>query len=225
MLNFEATLRPMVKDIAKQVSYKFPSSVMREDIEQDLWVWAYRNQKSISKKIVNDPEAWIEQVATTMRKQALSFGKDELDSAEGRVAQDLQKYSVNEIRALLPDVFDYEDWQSFASVSDGQPKSKGMANATGDRLVSLVDVKKQVLKLNNDQYNVIVWHYKYGLPFETIAEEYDCSLDAARKRVERAVKAVQRGLGTVPQKEYTGRRTVRSNAAWRAASDNYYQEN
>jgi len=214
----------MVTDIAKQVSYKFPRSVLREDIEQELWLWAYQNAKSISKKIESDAETWIEQVATTMRKQALQFGKDELASAEGRAVIDHQKYSVNEIRALLPDIFDHEDWQSFAMASDGQPKSKGMANATGDRLAGLVDVKAAVGKLKDDQYNAIVWHYKLGYSFETLAEEYDCSTDAARKRVERAVKAVQRVLGTVPPQEYTGRRAVRSNAAWRAASDNYYQE-
>lgn len=214
----------MVTDIAKQVSYKFPRSVLREDIEQEIWIWAYQNLKSITRKILDEPETWIAQVATTMRLQALKIGKEELDAAEGRDMRDHQKYSLNEIRTLLADSFDYEDWQSFAMVSDGQPRSKPLANTTGDRIAGLVDVKSALSNLKDEQYNILVWHYKFGRSLESLAEEYECSAEAARKRVERALKAVQRALGPVEQEEYTGRRTVRSNAAWRAASDNYYQE-
>lgn len=224
-LDYEATLRPMVKTVAKQVSYRFPRSVLTEDIEQDLWVWAYRNKKSVTKKIESSPEGWIEQVASTMRKQAFSFGSDEIKAVEGTYGEDGYKYSLNEIRTLIPDIFNYEDWQSFGSFGDGQPKSKSQANTTGDRITSLIDVKDKLANLKDEHYNVLVWRYKFGYSNADIAIEYESSEDAARKRVERALKALQKLLGHNPQQEYTGRRSVRSNAAWRAASENYYQEN
>lgn len=223
-LNYDATLRPMIVEISKQVSYKFPRSVLREDVEQDLWLWAYSKKKSITNTIESHPEAWVEQIAATMRKQAMSFGSREKKAAEGAAFQDYQKYSVPEIRALLMDAFDYEDWQSFQSFGDGQPRGRAQANTTGDRIASLVDVKSALERLPEDQYNSLVWHYKYGFTFDDLAEQYGTSTDAARKRVERAVKAVQRILGPQPQQEYTGRRRVASNASWQAINSNYYEE-
>lgn len=223
-LDYEATLRPMVKTVAKQVSYKFPRNVLTEDIEQDLWLWAYRNKKSVTKKIQTQPEGWIEQIASTMRKQAFGFGSDEVKSIEGTYGEDNHRYSLNEIRALMPDIFDHEDWQSFGSFGDGQPRARAQANTTGDRIASLIDVKARLTDLKDEHYNVLVWRYKYSYSNADIAVEYDSSEDAARKRVERALKALQKLLGYNPQQEFTGRRSVRSNAAWRAASENYYQE-
>ncbi len=224
-LNLEATLRPMVKEITKQVSGRFPRSVLREDMEQDLWLWVFGNAKSLTELIETQPKAWIPQVASTMRKQALSFGTAEKAAAEGEENQDFHKYGLAEVRTLLMDAFDYEDWQSFSSFGDSQPRAKALVNTTGDRIASLVDVKSVLSKLKEEQYNLIVWHFKYGYSFESLGEEFQISSDAARQRVDRAVKAVQKLLGPQPQREYTGRRSVRSNAAWRAASDNQYQEN
>lgn len=224
-LNFEATFRPMVKEVAKSVTRNFPRNILVEDCEQNLWLWLYQNKKSIENTMDTYPAAWIEMIAGTMRKVAFTWGSQERASIEGRDPVDHQRYSLKEVRALLPDVFDYEDWQSFTSFGDGQPRGKSQANTTGDRLAALVDVKTALEKVTDDQYNILVWHFKYQDSHDRLAERYECSVPAAKKRVERALKAVQRGLGTDVPEEYTGRRSVRSNAAWRAASDNYYQEN
>lgn len=223
-LDFHKTLAPMVKQVAKSVNRQFPPNILLEDTEQALWLWAYQNEKSISKRILEDPETWIQQIASTMRKEGMSYCLKERSVIEGYASEDYQKYSVKQVRLLLEDVFDHTDWQSFAMSHDGQPRSRGQANATGDRLASLVDVSIALKKLRTEQYNVIVWTYKFGYTVDQIAEEYDCSLDAARKRVERAVGALVRALGPREQAEYTGRRIVRSNAAWMAANSNQYEE-
>lgn len=213
----------MVVEVSKQVSVRFPRSVLREDCEQDIWLWALSNKDSITRTIEDHPKTWVQQVASTMRKQAMKFCVGERDAAESRDSEDFQKYGLAEVRTLLMDVFDYEDWQSFATVGDGQPRSKALVNTTGDRLASLVDVKIALGKIPESQYNLIVWHFKYGYTYDELAAEYETTVDGARKRVERSVKAVQRALGTKPSEEFTGRRTVRSNAAWRAASSNRYE--
>lgn len=227
-LDFYSTLQPMVKEVARTTARRFPSNILAEDAEQAIWVWAYENKTSISNTILSEPKDWIAMVGTTMRRVAYEYCFNEKAAHDGTEKDDFQKYSYRQVKVLIEDIFDYEDWQSFGSYGDGQPKAKGQANQTGDYVTELIDVKDKVEKLREEQYNAIVWHYKYGYTFEQLAEEYDCSTDAARKRVERAVRAVAKALGPkdpepidAPQ---TGRRSVRSNAAWRAVSDNYYQE-
>lgn len=227
-MNYQETLAPMVKEISKQTTRRFPHNILTEDTEQAVWLWALENRKSISRVIEENPEEWIPMIATTMRKAAYKHCFDEKAALAGSEPEDTQKYGTRQVKVLLEDVFDHEDWQSFALRSDGQPKGRAQANTTGDRLAELVDVKIALEKIREEQYNALVWHYKYGYTFEQLAEEYGSSIDAARKRVERAVGAVRRALGPKDQEDplsdYTGRRSVRSNAAWRAASDNYYEE-
>lgn len=223
-LDFHKTLTPMVKEVAKLVSRNYPPNILVEDIEQHIWLFAYQNQNSISKKIEDNPDSWIPQIASTLRKEGSKYALKERTALEGYYPEDYQKYSVAQVRLLLEDVFDYEDWQSFALSSDGQPRSRGQANATGDRYASLVDVTVGLKKLRSEQYNTIVWTYKFGYTLEMLAEEYGCSTHAARGRLDRAVGALVRALGPREQQEYTGTRTVRSNAAWMAANSNQYEE-
>lgn len=227
-LNFHGTLAPMVKEVAGATSRRFPSNILAEDTEQTIWLWAYENEVSISRTIEANPEEWIAMVGTTMRKVAYDYCFNEKAALDLKGREDDQKYGLKQVRVLLADVFDYDDWQSFAISYDGQPRGKNQANMTGDRIAELVDVKIALSKIREEQYNTLVWHYKYGYTVEQLSEEYDSSIDAARKRLDRAVQAVRKALGPKEQPEdtgaQTGRRSVRSNAAWRAASESYYEE-
>lgn len=227
-VDFERTFAPMVRDVARSVSRSFPRNVLIEDTEQALWLWLVENRQSVVHKVETSPETWVAEVASTMRKVAFSHCAKEKSAIENYEQADYHKYSEREIKALLEDVFQYEDWQSFGTFGDGQPRSKALVNTTGDRIASLVDVKMALDKVSEDHYNVIVWRYKYGIPYEEIGIHYDCSSEAARQRVNRAVTALKKVLGAKPQpkpsESLTGRRAVRSNAAWRAASSSYYDE-
>jgi hypothetical protein len=82
-----------------------------------------------------------------MRKVAFDHCAKEKAAVEGYSTEDLFRYSIPKIKALLPDVFDYSDWQSFGLKGDGQPGSKPQANQTGDRMVELIDIKAGVGRL------------------------------------------------------------------------------
>lgn len=227
-VDFERTFAPMVKDVARSVSRSFPRNVLREDTEQALWLWLVENRRSITKKVEDGGSEWIAEIASTMRKVAFSHCAKERHAIENTEGVDHHKYSEREIKTLLDDVFEYEDWQSFASFGDAQPRAKALVNTTGDRIASLVDVKLGLDKISEDHYNVIIWRYKYRFPYDEIGAALQCSPEAARQRVNRAVTALKKALGPRSQPKadegVTGRRAVRSNAAWRAASSSYYEE-
>lgn len=216
----------MVKQVSWSVSSKFPPFVDADDTAQALWLWLYEKRAWILQTMEDEPQYADSKIASIMRKVAFDHCNKEKAESEGYDSADVYRYTVPKIRRLLGDVFDYEDWQSFALKSDGQPTSKGQANETGDRLAELVDVKIGLERITDDHYNVILWVYKYQYTMENIADEAGITVDAAKKRHTRALNSLQRTLGYKEPGEQPSpadRRLVRSNAAARAALSNNYE--
>lgn len=218
--------RVLVRQVARSVSSKFPPFVDSEDTAQALWLFLYEKRAWILQTMEDEPQYADSKIASIMRKVAFDHCNKEKAESEGYDSADVYRYTVPKIRRLLGDVFDYEDWQSFALKSDGQPTSKGQANETGDRLAELVDVKIGLERITDDHYNVILWVYKYQYTMENIADEAGITVDAAKKRHTRALSSLQRTLGYKEPGEQPSpadRRLVRSNAAARAALSNNYE--
>jgi len=217
--------RKMVKSVASQVSRSFPSYVDTRDTESHMWLWLYEKRESIRKTVADHPNEWEAMISSTLRKVALDFCITEKANAEGVDPRDSYSYSLPKIQELLEIVFEYEDWQSFSYVSDGQPRAKGQANMTGDRIAELSDVKAALERLPDNPYNALLWTYKYQLSNAELGVELGISEEAAKKRVQRARETLQRELGrrdTSAEPGPADRRTVRSNAAWRAQLANQY---
>lgn len=190
-------LTPLVERVASAVHASFPSHHDVNDTKQHLWLWAFEKKSTVADIIRNGerPEGILYGMMT---KVANEFLKKEDATTHGYSQDDVFNYPTAVIEELLGQVFDYEDWQSFGQHGDGQPKAKAQANMTGDRIAMLVDVKSAVERLKSDQYNAILWTYKYHFSPADLGEVLEISEDAARKRVSRSVQAVRRLLGTKP---------------------------
>ena len=218
-------MRKLVKGIARSVSNGYPPYVTADDTEGHLWVHMYERKNSFV-RIVNEGDGWEARVASILRREANNYCAKEKADAEGYNPEDLYRYSLPKIRLLLDDVFSYEDWQSFGLHGDGQPGAKIQANQTGDRIAELVDVKNAISAMNDDTYNLLVWHYKYHYTMPMLAEEFGITAETAKKRTQRAVAALQKQLGRKDRSDESsasGGRTVRTNAASRAAISSHYE--
>lgn len=221
-----AKFKPMIKQIAASVSRQFPSSVDAADTEQHLWLWLYEKRASVLQTVQDSPDEWEAKIAGTMRKVASSHCAREKAATEGYSLEDLYRYSIPKIKSLLPDIFEYSDWQSFGRKGDGQPGSKPLANQTGDRVAELVDVKAAVKRLPDSTKELLYLVHVYHYSAENLAEHFEISTEAAKKRLTRSYGAVQRELGRGDPDARPGpswRRTVRSNAAWRASQASQYE--
>jgi DNA-directed RNA polymerase specialized sigma24 family protein len=221
-----AKFTPMVKNVARSVSGQFPTSVTMEDTEQALWLWLYEKRASVLQTVQDSPDEWEAKIAGTMRKVASSHCAREKAATEGYSLEDLYRYSIPKIKSLLPDIFEYTDWQSFGSKGDGQPGSKPLANQTGDRVAELVDIKAAVKRLPDSTKELLYLVHVYHYTVENLAEHFEISVEAAKKRLTRSYGAVQRELGRGDPDARPGpsqRRTVRSNAAWRASQASQYE--
>lgn len=211
--------RQTVRDVARQAASKYPSYVDAQDIEQELYLWLYSSRAWIQDMIANEPEEATGKVTSMMRKAAFDLCNKEKAAAEGYHPTDVYRYSAHKIVRLLPDVLDYEDWQSFGQNGDGQPTAKAQANTTGDRIVEIIDIKSAIDNLNPETYALIKMQYQYHCTWDEIAETLEIQPEAAKKRGQRAIKAIQKELGYKAPDELAARserRTVRSNSAWRA---------
>lgn len=221
-----AKFMPMVKNVARSVSGQYPASITTEDTEQAIWLWLYDKRTSVLKTVEDNPSDWESMIASTMRKVAFDHCAKEKAAVEGYSTEDLYRYSVPKIKTLLPDVFDYSDWQSFGVKSDGQPGSKPQANQTGDRMVELIDIKAGLKGLPVETRELLYLTHVMHYTAENLAEHFGIQHEAAKKRLQRAYGAVQKALGRRdlddPQRP-ADRRTVRSNAAWRAAQTTQYE--
>lgn len=194
MIDYTA-LTPLVERVASAVHASFPSHHDVNDTKQHLWLWVFENKNTVDELIRNHerPEVTLNRLMT---KAANKFLKTEDAASHGYSQEDVFEYPTAVIEELLGQVFDYEDWQSFGQSGDGQPKAKGQANMTGDRIAMLIDVKSAVERLSADHYNAIVWTYKYHFSPADLAEQWEMTEDGARKRVNRSVQAVRKLLGT-----------------------------
>lgn len=224
-LNYDV-IHPMVKKVAHSASSSFPQYVTSEDTEGHLWVWIYEKKSTLIKLVEDDPHNWQAKIASTLRKVASDYCAREKAAVEGYSVEDLYRYTIPKIKALLPDIFEYQDWQSFGLKSDGQPSSKPQANQTGDRIAELVDIRAAVKALPEETKELLYLLHVYNYTAENLAEYFDISLEAAKKRMQRAYGAVQRSLGRRDpgaEPSPADRRTVRSNAAWRASQGAQYE--
>ncbi|QFP94765.1 DNA binding protein [Streptomyces phage Fabian] len=217
-LNYDV-IHPMVKRVAHSVSSSFPQYVTSEDTEGHLWVWIYDKRSTLIKLVEDDPQNWQAKIASTLRKVASDYCAKEKAAVEGYSTDDLYRYSIPKIKTLMPDVFSYSDWQTFGQKGDGQPGPKAQANQTGDRMVELIDVKAAVERLPNDTKELLYLVHAMAYTQENVSDHFEITLEAAKKRTQRAYGAVQRQLGRKDPGEQPSpaeRRTVRSNAAARA---------
>ena len=221
-----AKFMPMVRNVARSVSGQFPTSVTQEDTEQALWLWLYEKRASVLQTVEEDPDNWESQIASTMRKVAFDHCAREKAAVEGYDTADLYRYSIPKIKTLMPDIFEYADWQTFGQKGDGQPGSKPQANQTGDRVAELVDIKAAVMRLPSETKELLYLTHVMSYTTENIADHFEISHEASKKRVQRAYGAVQKALGRRDSGESPSpadRRTVRSNASWRAMQGAQYE--
>jgi hypothetical protein len=225
-------LTPWINQSATATYRAYASWVTFPDVAAQLWLWAVHNEGKVDTYLSQPDGERI--VRSILNQEARTYAIKERAVSTGYSPEDLTWYSPNMIRNILPDVFDYEDWQSFES-RGGDRGSKPVANATGDKLVTILDVKGALTKLQEDSVALLREHYGRGVSTEACAVALDIQPEAARKRLDRAVYALRDSLNGIRQGDpyeavngqfdtRTKGRHAMTNAAARAATDKNWSE-
>jgi len=188
-------LAPAVDRAAATVASKFPAHHDVSDVKQEMWVWIMENKPTIL-KILGDSEGTVAAVENLLVKAGNAYLKKEEAAIYGYAEEDQFFFSVDLIKSILEVVFKHEDWQSFAQAArDGMPRSKAEPATAGNNLASYADVSRAITSLPEDQYNTLVWRYKYNYTFAQIGAEAGVTKQAAADRHRAAVNAIQQFLG------------------------------
>lgn len=227
----QSRLTPWINQSATATYRAYSSWVSFPDVAARLWLWAVENEARLSEYLEREDGERI--VRSILNQEARTYAIKERAMSTGYSPEDLTWYSPGMIRNILPDVFDYDDWQSFGSSGDG--RSKPLANATGDRLASILDVKGALTKLQEDQVSLLREHYGRGVSVEACGVALGLTQEATRKRLDRAVYALRDSLNGIRQGDpyeavngqfdtRTKGRHAMSNAAARKATDTNWSE-
>lgn len=208
----------MIERISRSMSRDY--EIDFEDVRSELHLWYLENQDKAQQLLEMDRAGLLDHRLTSIARR---FSARERAQLLGYDPSDLAHYNLRAVRDLLPDVFDYNNWQPSGLTGDGQPRAKPLANQGMDRVSMLIDIKEAVSKLPEEQYNVILWVYKYGYTSEQLAAELEITQDAAQKRIQRAVRKVQAMLTEIRPMDVPQRRAVLTNAASRAVQAGHWE--
>lgn len=188
-------LAPAVDRAAGAVVSNYPAHHNISDVKQEMWVWIMENKRTIT-RILGDSEGTVAAIEALLIKAGNAFLKKEEAAVYGYAEEDQFFFSVDMIKSILEVVFEHEDWQSFAQAArDGMPRSKSEPATSGDNLAGYADVSRAITSLPEDQYNVLVWRYKYHYTFTQIGREVGITKQGAENRHRAAVNAIQQFLG------------------------------
>ena len=217
-------IAPLVRANSTSVRRSYPMAESG-DLDGVQWEWVYSNPDKVKAYQEGDAMGLL---SFRLRSVATRWAAAEREVALGRDPEDLHLYNIGTVRELLKDVFHHENWQPAPQGGDGMPRGSSVASRGGDRVAMLGDVSAAVKQVPQDQWNVLIWAFKYGYSYEQIAEALEITVQAARKRVDRAVERVRMVLmGIAPSTseagdpEFIGRRRAMSNAQARAITSSY----
>jgi RNA polymerase sigma factor (sigma-70 family) len=204
--------------IARQAARKTAQinrwSVEVDDIFQTLMVWALENESRVNE--------WAEMgregnalLYRSLANEAQRFVLKER-AAKSRVnVSDYFFYSVDVLMELLKDVWDYAGWTD-AAPDQSQVGGTRRPSEGGNRLAMLSDVSSALKHLSESDDMLLYYRFGHaGHSIEETATALGITEEAARKRVERALRRLQDQLGGEPP-QWRARRKVKSNAAAQA---------
>ncbi len=225
MTTFLENLTPLVDRAAIATTHKWPSYVSKDDVSQEIWIWALSRQKSIEKAFLT--EDWEAKVYSTMLRAASEAASKEDRETNGYSKDDTYVYSAAVIETLLDSAFTYEDWQSFATFGDGQPRAKGQVNETGDYVAMMSDVKSALAEIKKEYREVLYYRHGEHETFEEAGLTLGITKDGAKKRHTAAINALRGKLGRVElsdlQSGHGERRGAIGNGEARAITDRQYE--
>lgn len=187
------SLTPMINQVAAVTYRSYSSWVSLQDVTANLWLWAVNNRSRVEDYAANSGTDFSRIIVSILRTEARTHAIKERAVSTGYSPEDISWYSIKQIKASLPDVFDYEDWQSFQQGRSDRSASKPV-NESGDRLAAILDIKAALSKMDKEKVELLKEHYGRGVSVEACAIALGINPEACRKRVERAVQAISKAL-------------------------------
>ena len=166
-----------------------------DDVKQELWLWFYEHPNKLKQWQELDQKETTKLVARSLRNAAHDYCQKEKAQSAGYNYEDNFYYQRELVEVLLPSVLS-GDWTiaKGSDMNDGVKIPKAPSEG-GNWMVYLIDIEKAYVKLQDHYQNVLSLRYVENLLGSDLGAALGCSPDAARKRVDKALRKLIQELG------------------------------
>lgn len=198
------TIVDLIPAVAGPIARKFKGWVDRDDVKQELYLWALNRQDQYFNQLNEENKERREhnerRVAFQMRRAAERYARKEKARKVGYQTTDETFYDTATIAQLMPHIITsviegtvLEQAQEL--INDGQPRKQSTPAEGGNLLAILIDVKKSYLKLEEDDKVLLRMRYYDNNTLQEIAQFLECAVSTADRRCTSALRRLQDLLG------------------------------
>lgn len=198
------TLVDLVPAVANSICNKFRGWVERDDVKQELFLWALNRQSQYFDQLNEENRERREhnerRVAFQMRRVAERYARKEKARKAGYQTTDEAFYDTATIAQLMPHILAsviegtvLEQAQEL--INDGQPRKQSTPAEGGNLLAILIDIKRAYLKL--EEYDKVLLRMRYydNATLQEIAQFLECAVSTADRRCTSSLRRLQDRLG------------------------------
>jgi len=198
------TIVDLVPVVAGSITRKFNGWVEKDDIKQELYLWALNRQDQYFDQLNEENKARREhneaRIAFQMRRAAERYARKEKARKVGYQTTDEAFYDTATIAQLMPHILAsviegtvLEQAQEL--INDGQPRKQSTPAEGGNLLAILIDIKRAYLKLEQDDQVLLRMRYYDNVTLQEIAQYLECATSTADRRCTSALRRLQDRLG------------------------------
>ena len=201
-------LHPTLYELVPSVTYvivrKFKGWVDTDDVRQECYLWAIGRGQQFT-DLLNEPdlkkrEHNEKRIVYQMRRVAERYARKEKARKAGYKTGDEAFYDTTIIAQLIPFVIAsivngtvLEQAQEM--INDGTPRKQSTPAEGGNLLAILIDIKKQYLKLEQEDKTILQMRYHDNFTLQQIGQYLECATSTADRRCTSALRRLQNKLG------------------------------
>lgn len=201
--------------VARQIHSRYAVYFDAADVRQELIMWALKRPGKIKEWLdvedSHDHKAGIRQLAKSMQREADKYCRDRKARAVGYEPRDEAFYSTGMLEELIATMDEVNE----QAVSNQVRVSGGGSDpaTAGNFLVSVIDVRAAMDKLEPNDQLMLEMRYKEGLTLGQIAEAIGLSDTTVHRRINSSLRKMVDFLGGESPYTYGHRRVVSNSQA------------
>lgn len=204
MTEVHPSILDIAPSVAKSITNRYGKWVDRDDVYQECVLWAVRRSEWVNDQL-NEPDTEKRRhneakLAWQMKRHVEKYARKEKATRSGYQPGDEAFYQSATLAKLLPfviaSVLDgtvLEPAQEM--VLDGQPKGSSSPAEGGALLATLMDIKRQFIKLEAEDRHILTMRYHEQMTLAQIGAVLECHATTADRRCEHALRALIDLLG------------------------------
>lgn len=171
------SLEPTIASVAGKYGAMYRKyGAEREDFAQELRIWALENQDIVAEWLdpeVTDEKYGMKQLVKALENECNDYAVDIKAQAVGYHREDLYWYGRNELRALLPAMFDPESRTNPPQSDDDSGRSSKSDAEGGNWVATLADVSRAYDALGREDKFLLSRFHRDGFTNKEMAKALD----------------------------------------------------